>query len=182
MDLKGQDVGDYTLDDYIGCGRIGFVYRAHLKDIPDIEHAVKLVPDLNEGWETELKKVGKLSKVSNVVHFHHLGTATVRSGKHSAAVQYTVWDYVHPGRNLSAIMDGPTFVTGSFVLAIVETILRVLHACQCLDILRHGDLHPGNILIGERDGSQLDSKLQPVEPVYVSDFGYEPHMEDTTQG
>lgn len=170
--LAGQDVGDYTLDNYIGCGRIGFVYRAHLKDIPDIEHAVKLVPNLNEGWETELKKVAKLSKVSNVVHFHHLGTATVRSGKQSAAVQYTVWDYVHPGRNLKSILDGPTFVTGSFVLAIVETILRVLHACQCRDILRHGDLHPGNILIGEEDESQLDSNLRPVEPVYVSDFGY----------
>ena len=114
--LAGQDVGDYTLDNYIGCGKIGFVYRAHLKEIPDIEHAVKLVPNLNEGWETELRKVGKLSKVSNVVHFHQLGTATVRSGKQSVAVQYTVWDYVHPGRNLKSILDGPTFVTGSFVL------------------------------------------------------------------
>jgi len=170
--LEGQHVGDYVLDNYIGCGRIGYVYRAHLADIPDIEHAVKLVPNLKEGWETELKKVGKLSKVSNVVHFHHLGTATVRSGKHSAAVQYTVWDYVHPGRNLKSILDGQTLITGSFVLAIIETILRVLHACQCRDILRHGDLHPGNILIGEKDESQLDSNLRPVEPVYVSDFGY----------
>lgn len=170
--LERQHVGDYVLDKYIGCGRIGYVYRAHLKDIPDIEHAVKLVPNLKEGWETELRKVGKLSKVSNVVHFHHIGTATVRSGKHSAVVQYTVWDYVHPGRNLKSILDEPTFITASFVLAIVETILRVLHACQCRDIPRHGDLHPGNILIGEEDESQLDSNLRPVEPVYVSDFGY----------
>ena len=170
--LEGQHVGDYVLDNYIGCGRIGYVYRAHLKDIPDIEQAVKLVPNLKEGWETELKKVAKLSKVSNVVHFHQLGSATVRSGKHSAVLQYTVWDYIHPGRNLKSILDDSTVITTSFVLAIVETILRVLHACQCRDILRHGDLHPGNILIGEKDESQLDSNLRPIEPVYVSDFGY----------
>jgi hypothetical protein len=172
MSLEGQPVGDYDLDNYIGCGKIGYVYRAHRRDIPAIEHAVKLIPDLKDGWDTELKKVGKLAMVSNVVHFHHLSTATVRSGKHSAVVQYTVWDYVHPGRNLKSILDGPTSVTASFVLAIIETILRVLHACQGRDILRHGDLHAGNILIGEMDDSQLDSNLRPVVPVYVSDFGY----------
>jgi len=170
--VGGQQVGDYVLDNYIGCGKIGYVYRAHLRDIPEVERAVKLIPKLKEGWETELRKVGKLSTVPNVVNFHHLDTATVRFEKTSAAVQYTVWDYIHPGRNLKSILDGPPSVTVSFVLAIVETILRVLHACQHRGILRHGDLHPGNILIGEKDESKLDSTLQPLEPVYVSDFGY----------
>ncbi len=170
--LEGQQVGDYELDNYIGSGKIGYVYRAHRRDIPDIEHAVKLIPNLKKGWETELKKVAKLSKVSNVVHFHHLGKATVSFGEHSASVQYTVWDYIHPGRNLNSILNKPTFLPVSFVVAIVETVLRVLHACQSQGIPRHGDLHPGNILIGEKDESQLDSSLRPVEPVYVSDFGY----------
>jgi hypothetical protein len=170
--VGGQQVGDYVLGNYIGCGKIGHVYRAQFKDIPEIERAVKLIPKLKEGWETELRKVGKLSTVPNVVNFHHLGTATVRFEKTSATVQYTVWDYIHPGRNLKSVLAGPPSVPVSFVLAIVETILRVLHACQHRGIRRHGDLHPGNILIGEKDESKLDSILQPLEPVYVSDFGY----------
>ncbi len=170
--LKGQQVDEYILDNYIGCGKVGFVYKAHRRDIPAIENAVKLIPALKEGWETELRKVGKLSTVPNVVHFHNLGTETVRSGNNSAPVQYTVWDYIHPGRNLNAILKDTASIAPSFVFAIVDMILRVLHACQCKGIPRHGDLHPGNILIGEKDESQLDSNLQAVEPVFVSDFGY----------
>jgi len=170
--MKGTIIGDYELDNYIGCGKIGYVYRAHRRDIPDIENAVKLIPQVRRGWETELKKVAKLSKVSNVVHFHHLGQATVRSGGQSATVQYTVWDYVHPGRNLNFVLNAQTSIPVSFILGIIETVLRVLHACQRQGILRHGDLHAGNILIGEEDESVLDSNLRPVEPVYISDFGY----------
>ena len=45
VNVSGQQVGDYDLDEYIGCGKIGYVYRAHRRDIPEIERAVKLVPD-----------------------------------------------------------------------------------------------------------------------------------------
>ena len=51
--LEGSEVGDYLLDGYIGKGNIGYVYRAHLKAYPDVVHAVKLVPTLKEGWDTE---------------------------------------------------------------------------------------------------------------------------------
>ena len=72
--LAGQRLGKFILDDYIGRGRIGFVYRAHRTDIPDIEVAIKIVPALREGWETEIKKVAKLRNVPNVVQFHDVST------------------------------------------------------------------------------------------------------------
>ena len=171
-EVEGQLIGDYVLDKYIDSGKIGFVYRAHLTDIPEIVRAVKLIPGLRHGWDVELKKVGKLSTVPNVVHFHHIGTDTVRTRKNSALVQYTVWDHISPGRSLRSLLKSPNPVTVSFLLAIVETVLRVLHACQIRQIPRHGDLHAGNILIGEADESHLDLNLQPIDPIYVSDFGY----------
>ena len=76
--VPGQEVGDYILDSYIGCGKIGHVYKAHRKEIPEIVQAVKLVHELKDGWETEIKKVALLRKVQNVVQFHHLGTAIVK--------------------------------------------------------------------------------------------------------
>ena len=96
----------YVLEQYIGCGNIGHVYKAHRKDIPEIEQAVKIVYQPLDGWETELKKVGKLSKVPNVVQFHHLGKATVKpAGRSDLTVQYTVWDYIEPGKNLKAALN-----------------------------------------------------------------------------
>lgn len=170
--LAGHRVGPYVLDEYVGAGKIGFVYRAHLEEIVEVEHAVKLVPNPRSGWDNELKKVARLSTVSNVVHFHSIQTHQVTSGSDTAVVQYTVWDYVAPGRNLKDYLRVMRSCPASFLNAVVTTILRVLHACEGRGVHRHGDLHPGNILIGEQDNSHLDSSLNPTEPIYVSDFGY----------
>ena len=170
--LAGQRLGNFILDDYIGRGKIGFVYRAHRTDIPDIEVAIKIVPSPKEGWETEIKKVAKLRNVPNVVQFHDVSSGFIKVGRSSTAVQYTVWDYIPPGKNLKAFLIESTAIPASFCLTIVETILRVLHACETRGIPRHGDLHAGNILIGEEDETNLDANLQPVAPVFISDFGY----------
>ena len=58
------------------------------------------------------------------------------------------------------------------MLAVIERILHVLHDCQQRGVTRHGDLHAGNILIGDETATKLDDALQRREPVYVSDFGY----------
>ncbi len=171
--ISGQEVGAYVLDTYIGCGKIGHVYKAHRKDIPEIIQAVKIVQRLDDGWETEIKKVGGLRNVPNVVQFHDLGTAMVKPmGRSAVTVQYTVWDYIEPGRNLKSVLDGSSSVPSSFIVATVETILRVLHACQSRGIPRHGDLHPGNILIGQEDETVLDVNNRPAAPIFISDFGY----------
>lgn len=169
----GEVVGSYVLDSYIGHGKIGHVYRAHRKDIPEIVRAVKIVGKSKPNWETELKKVGALANVPNVVQFHDLGTAHVRPpGGSLTSVTFTVWDYVDPGRSLKDVLDDSTSIPASFLLATVETILRVLHACQSRNIPRHGDLHAGNILIGKEDETVLDVNNRPAAPVFVSDFGY----------
>jgi hypothetical protein len=58
------------------------------------------------------------------------------------------------------------------VVAVLDQILRVLHACQLKGVSRHGDLHAGNVLVGEKDDADLDTSLHPREPIFVSDFGY----------
>jgi hypothetical protein len=58
------------------------------------------------------------------------------------------------------------------MLGVIERILHVLHDCEKRGVVRHGDLHGGNILIGDDSASKLDDALQRREPVYVSDFGY----------
>jgi hypothetical protein len=172
MSLEGCEVDTFRLEKYIGCGKIGYVYRAIRKDL-DSEVAVKLIPGPpKKGWQTELKKVSKLHAIPGVVHFHGLGAGQIIHNGNTGLFQFTVWDYIPPGRNLKQYLQGTESFPVSFLLAVIEQVLHVLHACRAKGVPRHGDLHAGNILIGEQDDAVLDITLQAREPIYVSDFGY----------
>jgi hypothetical protein len=172
-DLAGKKVGSYTLADFVGAGRIGYVYKAHHQDFPDGLRAVKLTFDeLKVGWQVEVKKVMSLALVDGVVHFHDLGTGSITHQGATRLCQFTVWDYIAPGENLKTYLGRAGKIPVSFLLAVVERILHVLHACEAEGVIRHGDMHSGNILIGDQSRAKLDDSLQPRAPIYVSDFGY----------
>ena len=172
-DLTGKTVGKFKLLSFVGSGRIGYVYKAQLPDFPTAVRAVKLVfDDLRDGWENELRKVMSLELVDGVVHFHELGTESIRHLGTTGLCQFSVWDFIAPGENLKQYLARVGTVPVSFLLAVVERILHVLHACSAQGVSRHGDLHSGNILIGEPSTAKLDDSLQPRAPIYVSDFGY----------
>ena len=171
--LSGVEVAEFRLCGYVGAGKVGFVYRAERREPPGATVAIKLRFDsLPAGWEEELRKVATLGLVEDVVHFHDLGTAQVRHKGTTRLCQYTVWDYIAPGRNLKDYLKSTPSIDAGFLVAVVERILRVLHACRELGVARHGDLHAGNILIGNPSNAHLDDSLRPRVPVYVSDFGY----------
>ena len=170
--LASYQVEEFTLLRYIGHGKIGYVYEARSKAVQDWTVALKLIPRrLKTGWENELRKVSQLSTIQGVVHLHGLGTAQVKHEGRTELFQYTVWDYVPPGRNLNDYLKQVRICPTSFLVAVFEQVLRVLHACYAKNV-RHGDLHPGNILIGDKDDADLDSSLQLREQIYISDFGY----------
>lgn len=171
--LTGQIVGEYRLVRFVGAGRIGYVYKAEYQTIPGLERAVKLIfRELREGWETEIRKVMLLNLVSGVVHFHTLGTAHIGHKGRNPLCQYTVWDYISPGRNLRQHLAQIKEIDTSFAVAVVERILHVLVACEENGVNRHGDLHSGNILIGDPSNAMLDETLNRRAPIYVSDFGH----------
>lgn len=170
--LTGYTVGTYTLQEFIGAGKIGYVYKAQHQSLPIHPRAVKLTFSLKQGWDTELYKVLRLELVEGVVHFHELGTAGITHEGKRELCQFTVWDYIEPGLNLKGYLAKSGKVETSFVLAVIERVLHVLHACEAQGIVRHGDLHAGNILIGKESTAKLDDSLTPRAPIYVSDFGY----------
>jgi hypothetical protein len=171
--LAGRKVDKYTLINFLGAGRIGYVYRAQHEDFSGSPRAVKLIfSELKAGWDTELRKVMQLELIDGVVHFHQLGPSSVTHDGQTKLCQFTVWDYIAPGENLRAYLKRVDKIPTSFLLAVVERILHVLHACEAKGVKRHGDLHSGNILIGDSTVARLDDFLQPRAPIYVSDFGY----------
>ena len=171
--LVGLEVTDYKLVEFVGAGKIGYVYRAEHGEFPGSQWAVKLIFDqLKSGWDVELKKVIGLALVPGVVHFHALGTAQLTKQGETHLCQYTVWDFIAPGENLKKHLERVGQVGTSFLVSVVERILHVLHACQEKGVVRHGDLHSGNVLIGDATAATLDDSLQPRAPIFVSDFGY----------
>jgi hypothetical protein len=173
--LTGQTIGGYKLEKFLGKGRIGYVYRACSLKIADVEMAIKLTPakKIKDEWRNEIQKVARLSTIRGIVHYHNLGTEEIVSEGHTELVLYTIWDYIPPGRNLREYLSEESrTIRTSFLLAVVEGVLKTLHACQTKGIPRHGDLHLGNILIGDPDAGDIDAELRPREQVYVSDFGY----------
>jgi hypothetical protein len=171
--LVGCTVGNYRLVKFIGAGKIGYVYRAEHTDFPGAAWALKLIFDtLKPGWEIELKKVIALALVPGVVHFHELGPAKLTHTGDTHLCQYTVWDYIAPGENLKQHLTRVKEIQTSFLIAVAERILHVLHACNEKGVRQHGDLHAGNILIGDATAAILDDSLQRRFPIFVSDFGY----------
>jgi hypothetical protein len=171
--LAGQTLnGKYILDRYIGSGYIGVVYQGHHKDMSDWNLAIKLTTSVESGWENEVQKPQKLTTVPGVVPFHDIGADHIKHNNQTKIVLFTVWDYIHPGRNLKDYLKTVETCPASFLVAVLEQILRVLHACQIKGVKRHGDLHPGNILIGDKDEANLDANLNARESIFVSDFGY----------
>jgi hypothetical protein len=144
--LSGKTVGSYKLLGFVGSGKIGHVYRGQHQDIPTCIRAIKLVFDkLKPGWEVELEKVSQLSLVDGVVHYHESGEAKLSDGRAMHLCEYSVWDYIAPGENLRNYLARVRHVQVSFLLAVIERILHVLHACKEYGVTRHGDLHSGNI-------------------------------------
>jgi hypothetical protein len=171
--LAGHEIKGYVLQEYVGCGLIGYVYKAVHREYPG-DWAVKITPgNPRPGWDNELKKVTQLSTIHGVVHFHHADTGQIKKDTRTEVFQFSVWDYIAPGRNLKQYLQTATSVPASFLMAVVDKILSVLHACRARGVPRHGDLHAGNILVGDEDPADLDPlTLKPRAPVYVSDFGY----------
>jgi hypothetical protein len=171
--LQGQEVEGFRLGPFVASGKIGYVYRAAHKDLPDTEVALKLVfGDPKAGWDNELKKVSKLNLVPGVVHYHAHGTSKITHLGETQLCIYTVWDYIPPGDNLNTYLGKVGTINTSFLLAVAERILHVLHACEAKGVSRHGDLHAGNILIGAEELETYDDSMLRRKPIYVSDFGY----------
>ena len=103
-DQKGLEVGGkYVLEDYIGCGKIGSVYRAKNKNLEQDVVACKLIPPtrLRAGWERELQKLALLRQIPYVAHYRDHSTCM---GLDKTPYVYVLYDYID-GENLAEYLQ-----------------------------------------------------------------------------
>lgn len=161
----GHSINGYIIQDKIGKGCIGAVYKAVKEELDDVR-AVKFVPmdvvSKKNNWEQEIIKVNKLRRTEGVVHYHTHDTIEVDGVEYL----YIMWDYI-PGKSLKNYISSNS-LTMQMVVDVVIRSLSVFHACKQLGI-QHADFHSGNILIEEPDPLNINGNIQKV---WITDFGY----------
>ena len=155
-------IGPYVLEELLGTGGMGQVYRARHR-LLNIERAVKVLApevtrdsDFRERFLEEGRIAVKL-RHPNIVPVHDLGEENNQL--------YLVMDYV-PGQSLSTLLreSGPMPMDRAIgLLAQVADALSYVHAQGIV----HRDLKPANLMV------------RPDNTVQVVDFGIAKAMEGT---
>ncbi len=146
---------DYEVLEYCGSGKRGHVLKAKRTD--GRERALKFIgtEKRDAGWEREASKAHLLEHQPNTVRFYYMAFL-----RHYAVM---VFDFIE-GRNLRELIE-----MGDLSVADVEQVLYNL-IFFCRDChrqgVRHGDLHPGNVIFRK-------PVMGPPRPreVMITDFG-----------
>jgi serine/threonine protein kinase len=138
-DIVGSRVGDdrFEIILYRGSGRRGHVYKAIMDD--SRERALKFVPigKLRHCWDQECVKAHQLEDQPNTVRFHDLFL-------YKQVYAVMVFDWVE-GVDLKEKILKRELSIGD-VWHILENLIFFRRDCLSKN-QRHGDLHPGNIIL-----------------------------------
>ena len=162
-DLRiGTELAGYRLEEIIGRGGMGVVYRAvhtHLRRTA----ALKLLnPQLAAG-ETFRERFVRESQIA--ARLSHPNIVTVYDAGDEAGLLYIAMQYVD-GTDLASILDEETALEPKRALALLEQVAQGLDAAHALGLV-HRDVKPGNVLV---DGDRA----------YLTDFGLTRHASSKT--
>ncbi len=157
---SGTRVSEYILEDCIGAGTYGEVWRARHHVWPDEHVAVKL--------PTEPQYVRHLRHEGAVVHaIRHPNVIRVLGMDPYAEIPYLVMELVRGPSLKTVIADHPKGLPIEAVGVVMRGVLSALQAAHDASVL-HRDVKPGNILLDLGTGSVRDVAIDQVR---VGDFG-----------
>jgi HAMP domain-containing protein len=133
----------YEVEEAIGVGGTGIVYRAVDRTLDDVLALKMLRPELvaddpraREQLKQELRLTRRVSH-RNIVRTYDFGV--------SRGVPYLTMEYVE-GTSLSAVLAHRGALPPSVVIALAKQLMRALDAAHDQGIM-HGDLKPANLLL-----------------------------------
>lgn len=167
-DLRDQTLEHYRLEELIGQGGMGSVYRAVDLNLAR-PVAVKVMheelasqPDFEERFQQEAQAAARLEHPS-IVHIYHFG--------HDQGQQYIVMELI-PGLSLGIYLK--QLADSDQVIRLDETLLLSAQVAEALGYAHrkgviHQDIKPDNILVKELD--QVERPDEPPLRAVVTDFG-----------
>lgn len=167
----GDRISEYLLDEIVGSGSFGQVWKAHHHIWQDQLVAIKI--------PTDGQYVRNLQKEGTAIHgLRHPNIVRAIGLDPYADIPYFVMEYVD-GSSLRGLIDAnkngmPIRTAQNIVVGILQA-LEVAHAHSVI----HRDIKPANVLI--HGGGQKPIEAITVEDVKVTDFGLGKAGEITTQ-
>ena len=151
--MQGRTLGHYRLEEQLGAGGMGVVYRAFDTRL-ERDVAIKILPAGSLADETARRRFKK--EALALSRLNHPNIATVHDFDSDGGVDFLVMEYI-PGVNLSdKVVAGG--LTEKEVLRIGTQLAQGLTAAHGQGVL-HGDLKPGNL------------RLTPDGRLKILDFG-----------
>ncbi len=160
----GRTILEFVLDEEIGYGHIGVVYKAHHKDIESLIEAIKIIPisNLKANWAIEVRKAGLLIGIQQIIQYQKHGTVKIDG------VEYVCifWEYIQ-GKNLRDYAKAyPKSINLPFIEGLLKEMLIAFNAMKARGIT-HDDIHEGNILVNDSDNRFITEETR----FKISDFG-----------
>jgi len=165
--LQAQKLGEYVLDEPIGQGGMGMVFRAH-HALLRRETAIKLLQPENVGeaalhrFEREVQVTARLTHPSTVAIYDY--------GRTPDGVFYYAMEYLDGG-DLEDLTQFAGRLPAGRVIFLLEQACRALHEAHRASLI-HRDVKPVNLLVCERGGEGDVTK--------VLDFGLVKDLDDQT--
>ncbi len=156
--LKARQLGQYTLDEKIGEGAMGVVYRAH-HALMRRETAVKLLlpnradPDMIRQFEHEVRLTCQLTHPNTIQIYDY--------GRTADDIFYYAMELLR-GLTLQELIDRNGAQPEGRVLHLLSQVCGSLHEAHAAGLI-HRDIKPGNLYLCERGGVP--------DTVKVLDFG-----------
>ncbi|MFI5251385.1 MAG: protein kinase [Bacteroidota bacterium] len=155
----------YFLEEVIGHGKIGVVFRSERNITPNekIKVAIKIMRGkrLRPNWENEIIKLSGIQGNIRVPRYIDHGVFYFDN----ELIAFIVYEFIPSSHNLNDWLKS-NLVSITFIEALIIEILQVFHAMKILGI-HHEDLHAGNILVAKSE-QEIESE---AEHFYVTDFG-----------
>ena len=161
--LVGQTVANYRIEEKIGQGGMGIVYRAIHPSVNKTVAIKFLPPAFSRSEKFAARFTREAAAMADLTSLNHPGIVRFENMGEHRGLYYLIMEYV-PGRTVAEILEADRAAGGSGrmewreALRVTRSVLEAMQAAHSAGVL-HRDLKPGNILVAG-DGT-----------VKVADFG-----------
>ena len=162
----GSEFAGHRIEGIAGRGGFGVVYRARHIALDHIV-ALKLISSARAGEEAFRERFKSESRIA--VSIRHPNVVAVHNAGEEDGLLFVTMDFIE-GTDLRGLLNREGRLQPEETVDVVRQVASALDAAHAKGLV-HRDIKPGNVLIGEREGTRH---------VYLTDFGLSKQMDATS--
>ncbi|MDX6586122.1 MAG: hypothetical protein QOI31_595 [Solirubrobacterales bacterium] len=162
----GSEFAGHRIEGIAGRGGFGVVYRARHIALDHVV-ALKLISSARAGEEAFRERFKSESRIA--VSIRHPNVVAVHNAGEEDGLLFVTMDFIE-GSDLRGLLNREGRLQPEETVDVVRQVASALDAAHAKGLV-HRDIKPGNVLIGEREGTRH---------VFLTDFGLSKQMDATS--